>query len=189
MIAFLAFLAGYSALRYWAESRPAPTSQLLRVVWFVAITTYEWTLLRDKDWLPEFLGGRGDDAILHQAWDPDLSMLYQLQLAYHLQSMLFSLWQGAKAEMHVHHAITVLLVTISLAFGYLRFGTVVFFVHDVPDISGYLMKAAVEAQAKKVLMLAFTLLVITWVRLCKTSMYHVMSIGQCIGIVHVVGQC
>ena len=162
MITFAVFLAAFSLLRAYIEAKPAPAAQLLRVAWFVCVTLFEWSILRHQPWLPTFLGGPGGSAILEKSWEADLTFLYQLQLGYHTQSMLFSLYNGAKPEMHLHHATTLLLVTFSYVFGYLRYGAVVFFLHDIPDISGYLMKAAVEAQAKRFMMLAFTLLVLTW---------------------------
>ena len=158
----LSWLLLLSGVRYFMERRPPPAAQLMRVAWFLCITVHEWSLLRDQPWLPAFLGGNDESGILEASWDPPLVSLYEIQLGYHLQSMLFSLVLGAKPEMHLHHVNTVVLIMCSWQFGYLRIGSVVFLLHDLPDICGYVMQAVVESQLKQAMVASFVLLVITW---------------------------
>jgi hypothetical protein len=130
--------------------------------WFIFISSLEWWYLRDAPWLPSFLGGPENGEILLKSWDADLVTIYQLQIGYHIQSLIFAVINGAKPEMHVHHVVTVTLVACSYYFGYLRFGAVVFLLHDVPDIAGYLTKALVEVHSKRAILVAFVLLVGCW---------------------------
>ncbi len=89
--------------------------------------------------------------------------MYECQLGYHLQSLVFAVVLGAKPEMYLHHVVTVVLVYISWIWGFDRIGTVVFFLHDVPDITGYVMKAIVECKLQTVYQITgWLVLVVTW---------------------------
>ena len=41
---------------------------------------------------------------------------------------------GAKAEMHLHHLVTLALILLSDAAGFRRIGAIVMVLHDIPDI-------------------------------------------------------
>ena len=156
-------LACFLAIRTWTDSMPAPIPQVLRIVWFTVASYLGWALLRDKPWLLTWTGDLPDAAALVEpTYDPEFIFFYELQLAYHSQSLIFSLIKGAKPEMYLHHVVTVLLVVISFYFMQLRIGSLIMLLHDVPDIAGYMIKASVEIQHKLLMKLSFIALVITW---------------------------
>eukprot|EP00045_Choanoeca_perplexa_P003339 m.29947 g.29947 ORF g.29947 m.29947 type:complete len:259 (+) comp11991_c0_seq1:55-831(+) len=134
------------ALRLWLERllpRYPAAVQVLKVTWYIAITSYEYSLLTTVDWLPAFLGGASDAAFWPVSTRPELDTLYQLSAGYHSFSLVTALMYGAKFEMHLHHAVTVALIALSNWLGFRQVGAVVMFLHDAPDIFSSAVKGAI----------------------------------------------
>jgi hypothetical protein len=135
---------------------------LFKIAWFAGIVTYEWQTFSQYPWFPKFLGGVGRES----AWDDDLAndleVFYEIQMAYHCHSMIFSFLVGSKLEMHVHHIVTIMLIFFSNYYGYRRSGSIVFLLHDTPDIVGHAIKAAVIAEDIYLTLVLYIALLVTW---------------------------
>lgn len=55
-------------------------------------------------------------------------------MAYHCANFVGDFFYGSKFEMLVHHLVTLVLIASADILGWQRIGTLVLFVHDVPDI-------------------------------------------------------
>ena len=135
---------------------------MFKMAWFIVIALVEWRIIRESDWLPTCLGGQSNDAFWVDGDEAELQLFYEAQLAYHLHSLFFSLIAGAKPEMHVHHVVTVVLITLSDVLDYRRVGFIVFFLHDVPDITSGAIKATLQARRIPLLLLSFTIHLFSW---------------------------
>ena len=135
---------------------------LFKMFWFASIVAYEWQTLATMPWLPSFLGGAGEDSLFEEGPAEELAYFYEIQLAYHTHSMLFSYLIGSKMEMHLHHLVTIVLIVLSNVLGYRRSGAVVFTLHDTPDIVGCGIKAAVIAEDVIVTLVFYVALLVVW---------------------------
>lgn len=161
---FAATFSGFCAARLAIERRPDAASavHLFKMAWFIAITLVEWRVLREAMWLPTCLGGKTNEAFWVDGDEEELQFFYEVQLAYHLHSLLFSLVAGAKPEMHLHHVVTVLLIALSDVLGYRRVGFIVFFLHDVPDITSGAIKATLQAKRIPLLLVSYVIHLFSW---------------------------
>jgi hypothetical protein len=137
-------------------------THVFKFLWFVAIVSFEYVTLRNQPWLPKFLGGPGDASLWQAGPSEELRTFYEVQMAYHVHSMLFSVLVGSKKEMHLHHIVTIFLIYLSNHFGYRRIGAVVFVLHDAPDIVGCAIKAAVILENIKLILGTYVPLLLTW---------------------------
>ncbi len=135
---------------------------VFKFFWFITIVYVEYTTLHNKPWLPKFLGGAGDISLWDEGPSDELRVFYEVQMAYHAHSMLFSVLVGSKKEMHLHHIVTIFLIYLSNHFGFRRIGAVVFTLHDVPDIVGCAIKAAVTIEHTNLILAVYVPLLITW---------------------------
>jgi hypothetical protein len=179
MLVFAASLAGFSAVRWACEQRRQHEEarmaskqehskfglvypQLFKMVWFLAVVAYEWQTLSTMAWLPDFLGGEGSESLWDEGPEEELGHFYEIQLSYHVHSMLFAYLIGAKREMHLHHVVTIFLIVLSDMCGYRRIGSIVFTLHDTPDIVGCAIKAAVIAEDVVLTLSCYVALLATW---------------------------
>jgi hypothetical protein len=160
-------------------------THILKLVWFMCISLYEWLFLRDVAWLPSVLGGLESSSYCSSSFSTSSNKLaipedsvwnvnglgyqdsvtvfiYALQAAYHFHSQLYAIFEGAKLEMHVHHSATMLLILMSHSYGFHRIGCVIFFLHDVSDIAGYLTKSCFHSKRIVLLMASTFLLLTSW---------------------------
>lgn len=143
--------------------RPTASAvHVFKMAWFIVISLFEWRIVRDVHWLPTCLGGADNKAFWEDSEEEDLQLFYEVQMAYHLHSLLFSLLMGAKFEMHLHHIVTVVLIALSDVMGYRRIGMVVFFLHDVPDITSGAIKASLQAKRIPILLASYTIHLFSW---------------------------
>lgn len=165
-VPFFAALTVFLVTRWLAERNKSrfPTVYLHKLTWFLAIVPVEWSILRSKPYLPTILGGTpsGDKELFAPNAEDELSAFYQVQLAYHVHSMVFACVTGAKAEMHIHHIVTVALMTLSDYARFRKVGLVVLLLHDIPDIITYCIKASIQADIKPLIYFFYATLLPTW---------------------------
>lgn len=163
----------------------------------MSIVVYEYVLLVDAPWLPVYLGGTGSDSMWTPQRDDSLGLLYQASLAYHAHSCIASLVMGAKAEMHLHHGVTLSLILASDAYGYRRVGAVVMLLHDVPDIFSALIKGSIAVKHNTATVVAYAGVLLSWgyCRLYlfsqvsssmfkgKATLYHYLFSGETIRLI------
>jgi len=144
---------------------------LVKLCFFVVVSIYGYIVLKDKDYLPWALGGSGDiteafpDNFPFVSYHEDVAHYYLWGLSYHVMSLVYHLGMPKKPdfmEMFLHHVVTIFLIFFSYMSGYLRIGSLVFFLHDVTDVASYLMKTAVDTQSSLFNKFAFSNLLISW---------------------------
>eukprot|EP00042_Codosiga_hollandica_P018515 m.54624 g.54624 ORF g.54624 m.54624 type:complete len:246 (+) comp48774_c0_seq1:129-866(+) len=162
MLEFVVFLAGFLGARQVAETAGGVTVQLFKTGWFVLAVAIECYLLTDRPWVPTFMGGPQTVSLSESTWEDDITSFYFLQMAYHWHSLIYSWLKPVKAEMYLHHVVTVILIGLSHYVGYQRVGLLIYYVHDVPDIVGNIMKTVTELEVKPALVPCWALLVVTW---------------------------
>ena len=113
------------------------------------LTVLGWFVVRDKDWLPSYLGGHGQfensfrDMPLLKV---DEQVLYYGLFSFGLRteslfSHLFGEWGSDFEEMLLHDVITVFLFTGYIFSNSLAFGTMIVILHDASDIIFHFSKA------------------------------------------------
>lgn len=135
---------------------------MMKFVWFILVVLYEWHTFSSLPWFPKFLGGAGIESVFADDAANELGTFYQVQLAYHVHSMIFSFLVGSKLEMHVHHFVTILLISGSDMFGFRRCGIVVFLLHDTPDIVGCAIKASLISGGSTLTVTLYAALLFVW---------------------------
>ena len=128
-------LSAFCAIRALVEKYKKEYIHIIKLIWFVCISCIEYNFLSSATWRPVFFGGITNDNLFIRGEHVVLQSFYEIQLAYHLHSLIFAYADGAKIEMHVHHFVTVLLIVISNLTGLRPIGVYIFFLHDVPDIT------------------------------------------------------
>jgi len=160
---------------------------LFKLLWFVGISTYSYFLLRNKEWFPPSLGGKGVTATMFDGYpwievDESLRNYFMIQLAYHSHSLIYQFTltrRGDFLEMFLHHVVTIALITFSYLNNYLPMGCLVFFIHDITDIFAYLMKVAVDSQHIMLNVVCYYLLVLTWL-IGRLTIYPFIILYSCI---------
>jgi len=141
-----------------------------KLMYFIVVTIAGWKLLSRQCWFPRILGGEGD---VREVWSeypyppivPGLKHYYLIQLAYHVQSLIFHLWMPRRndyIEMNLHHSCAIFLVLFSYFNNYVRIGSLVLFVHDIADVVGYSVKASVDTNYTRCTLGLYGMLLIVW---------------------------
>jgi hypothetical protein len=141
-----------------------------KFLYFLIITVWGYILLKDQSWFPPILGGSGD---VRNCWVdypfpvplPSLKEYYMVELAYHVQSLLYHLFMPHRndfLEMTLHHSCAIFLVAFSHFQAYARVGSLVLFIHDVADILSYAIKAVVDTEYTKVTLFVYINLLVVW---------------------------
>jgi len=129
-----------------------------------------YTILSGEEWFPTILGWTGQ---IRNVWSDfprarvpiDLKIYYHVELAYHLQSLMFHLYMPRRndfLEMALHHSTASFLVLFSYFSNFVRIGAIVLFVHDVGDVVGYSVKATVDTDYRRATISIYVVLLITW---------------------------
>ena len=119
--------------------------KLYQMIYFVISTYWGWSVLKDTDWLPWYLGGMKDGKYsnLSQGFPfaPYPRAVYEYSLytfGFHMEGLvghaLFDERKNDYEEMFLHH-----VATCSLYFGYIfsnfmGIGSIIAYLHDIADI-------------------------------------------------------
>jgi hypothetical protein len=141
-----------------------------KFVYFVVVSLWGFRILKDAPFMPKSLGGSG--AAVHAFDDypfpdhlPQLKAYYQVELAYHIQSLLFHIVSEHRndyLEMMLHHTTAVLLVLFSYFCNFVNIGALVLLVHDVADVAGYAVKMSVDTGYTIVTLSIYVTLLAVW---------------------------
>jgi len=143
--------------------------QLWKVLFHSTVTIIPLVILRDQLWWPP---GRGDPS---QVWVnypyvpqlPWLREYYLFQLGYYLHAMIVTLIQKSRPnyiQMTVHHVATIGLVSVSYFMqNNVRYGTLVFWLHDVCDVPVCLTRIFVDLPWIAPIAISYFWLMIFWV--------------------------
>lgn len=141
-----------------------------KLLYFVCATAFGFYVLLDAPWMPSSLGGRGTKASVFEDYPfskptPLLSEYYLIELAYHVQSLLFHVGTPHRSdysEMMLHHLCAICLMLFSYFENFIRVGSLVLIVHDIADIAGYCIKASVDTVYTKITLSFFISLLFFW---------------------------
>jgi ceramide synthetase len=144
---------------------------LIKLCFFVTISIYGYIVLKDKEYTPWILGGSGDitesfpEEFPYVSYYEDVAYYFLWGLSYHVMSLVYHLALPKKPdfmEMFLHHICTIFLIAFSYMSGYLRIGSLIFFLHDVTDVASYLMKTSVDTQSTTFNKMTYTNLLVSW---------------------------
>lgn len=136
-----------------------------------SIVAWGFHILLDAPWFPAELGGKGDvkkcwfNGSPYQSQMPNQQFYYLIQLSYHLHSLVFQIYLSHREdfwEMALHHTVTIALIFGSYVMGEQRVGTLVLIVHDIGDVTSYLVKFMVDTDFTKTTLSFYGLLLATW---------------------------
>jgi len=104
---------------------------------FMILSDEEWWSKPETSWVPHPFEQRGK-------FRTDLQVFYMAQLAVWMYTCIVHRFVDERRKdyfvMYLHHIVTIALVGLSWAVGYMRIGILVLFVHDVSDIFVDLLK-------------------------------------------------
>jgi TLC domain len=141
-----------------------------KLLYFCCITPLGFYVLKDADWFPPSLGGSGDTENIFkgfpfQPYVPLLKEYYMIELGYHTHSLLYHMALEHRSdylEMMLHHCCAVFLVVFSYYENLVRVGSLVLIVHDIADVTAYLIKTAVDTVYTKVTLSLYAALLVNW---------------------------
>eukprot|EP00418_Pyrodinium_bahamense_P010097 CAMPEP_0179113234 /NCGR_PEP_ID=MMETSP0796-20121207/52968_1 /TAXON_ID=73915 /ORGANISM="Pyrodinium bahamense, Strain pbaha01" /LENGTH=326 /DNA_ID=CAMNT_0020811425 /DNA_START=30 /DNA_END=1010 /DNA_ORIENTATION=- len=138
----------------------------------VTMTAWAFSILRDKPWVPWFLGGSGDtrfcwsDGFPYQAIPEELRRFYLIAIGYNLSDAAMIFLETRKPdfwEMMLHHAIACSLVSYSYVLNYVRVGSLVLLLHGPVDVFINASKAFVDTPNIRVTAVSYLGMIVTYV--------------------------
>lgn len=144
-------------------------THLSKVVWYSTAGMYEFRLLQGTAWMPVILGGLGQPLnwvdVDHIEKAVVYVELYKLHMFYHTFSFVTSMLPNmpTKPEMLFHHVVTCILVWVSWYYNKSEPGTMVLFLHDVPDVPTALLKFFYSKQLKIPTLCCFLAMCTSWI--------------------------
>ena len=116
-----------------------------------------------------------------QKMELEFKGFYMLQLGYHIQSIVWHLFEEKRPDfvtMMVHHFVTVALIVGSYMSSYSRIGLLVLLVHDSSDVFVCITKAFHMCNWKKCSHVQFVVMVLVWAY-TRLYLYPFWVIGSC----------
>lgn len=150
---------------------------LFKCVYYVAMTTWCFALLREETWLPGVLGGHGatqncwTDGYPFQAVPVGLRRFYLASIGFSVSEITLLLMESRKpdfGEMLLHHVVAFSLISFSYFLNYVRIGSLVLLLHHAVDVFIHASKAFVDTEHKRTVAACYFGLVLTyaWLRVC-----------------------
>ncbi|CAE8727080.1 unnamed protein product, partial [Polarella glacialis] len=141
---------------------------VFKCCYYLAMTIWCFSLLRDEKWLPRVLGGSGDtkfcwtDNYPFQAVSADMRRFYLTAVGYHLSEVAMLLLEVRHPdfwEMLLHHTVSATLVFFSYVLNYVRIGSLVLLLHGATDVLIYASKAIVDTPATRCIVASYFALI------------------------------
>ena len=146
-------------------------SVLFKFIYFVIISTTEYTLIKNESWLPVELGGSGNIINAFINWPlHEITfyhrLIYIINLSYHTHSLIYLFLIGLKRndrnEMLIHHLVTIFIILLSWYAKFIYIGIVVMFLHNISDISTYAIKVLIDTDCNNLTIILFIAVLLTW---------------------------
>ena len=158
-------------------------SSIFKFTYFAIISIFAWVTLRDQEWMPPSMGGRGSlvnllpsetregfgDRLFYvdQGVPDSVHFYYRIASGYHMSELIFQVmfeWNRPDFyDMLLHHICTCWLLFFSMMAGCQRHGTLVLFIHDFTDVPAYMGKFFVDAAIHvSGILSSFGLVLLTW---------------------------
>jgi len=169
---------------------------LYSVVWYTISTIWGYTILKDTDFFPKCLGGRGDiwktfEEFPFQKEIPGMKLYYMANFGWHLEGLLKTLTlDGLRPdiiEMSLHHIVTCYLVGGSYLINYVNVGMTIEWLHDFTDIFISVIRFIMETKWNKMSLIVMPITLTFWFygRICVFShIIYVMHTTKVMGEEH-----
>merc|ERR1719433_902004 len=127
-----------------------------------------YLLLRKESYLPKFLGGSAENDILFENIhvNDQLMDYVAVQIAFYMHCLLFLYCEKRRndtLELVLYALNSLFLATAAYMHGYEQVAVIMFFLHDIADAFGWLLKALVQTHFKMACIAVWTILFPTWV--------------------------
>ena len=138
---------------------------------FSISTICAFYLCHDQDWMPGYLGGKGDlkNSFVDLPFpkiDPMIPVFGFINLGYRFESLLLTLSDTTRKDFHemfLHDVVTIFLF-FGYLFGYmLAIGTMIILVHDLTDVPVHITKALISTKYDRFVPHSFLLGQALWV--------------------------
>jgi hypothetical protein len=159
-------LSGPLQLKKWQEQAwQLAVHASFSVFELVILSDEEWWMKPETSWVPHPFEQRGK-------FRTDLQVFYVAQLAVWIYTCIVHRFVDERRKdyfvMYLHHIVTIALVGLSWAVGYMRIGLLVLFVHDTSDIFVDLLKMVnyLKLENRKGFFaseIAYVLCVLSWI--------------------------
>jgi len=176
-----------SPAKEWARALGAPTEerrtkfamQLVNLVFHTLSGLYLGYAIFVEGWLED--PNKVWDSYATQHHASQYLALYCFECGYHLQRLIGLLVKTRREdfwEMFIHHTVTIFLMFISLAAGWIRIGMLVLFVHDVSDVLGCFVKMVNACNMKILSVIVFFPMAACWAYLrCYLLPFYIVPIA------------
>lgn len=170
----------------WGAKVTRCCEAVFKCAYYLFMTAWAFSLLRDKPWMPWVLGGSGEtrfcwsDGFPFQVMPEDLKTFYLTAIGYHLAEVVLHVAEFGLPDfwdMLLHHTVTIFLVSFSYVLNYVRVGSLVMFLHGSTDIFIYFSKVIVDTTNVRLMAISYFALVISyaWFRIFVFPMYVMRS--------------
>jgi hypothetical protein len=159
-------LAGRIQMKKWQEqSWQLAVHVSMSILEFCILSDEEWWSKPETSWVPHPFEQRGK-------FRTDLQIFYIAQLGIWIYTCYIHRFVDERRKdyyvMYMHHIVTIALVGLSWAVGYMRIGVLVLFIHDVSDIFVDLLKMVnyLKLEGQKGFFLseiAYVVCVLSWI--------------------------
>ncbi|KAF8820243.1 longevity-assurance protein (LAG1) domain-containing protein [Cardiosporidium cionae] len=143
---------------------------VFKALFFVTITLYAFTSLKEYEWFPEELGGGGNSSLFWEGYPFQhtagfLRWYFYINGGFQLCSLIFLLTEQPMPdfwETLLQNTCAIFLISFSYLANLLRIGSVIMFCHDFCDIFSSGCKALVDTSLKPLTLCLFFCLVASW---------------------------
>jgi ceramide synthetase len=127
-----------------------------KVFFYIANVYFGYNVLKDVEFFPTWLGGKGDFANLYKDEKMNIffdkpayfNLYYMIYLSHNLTDLVYLLFIYEKQTdfplMFLHHSCTISLIVFSYLTNHSNFGVIVMFIHDIADILVYYMRSVIN---------------------------------------------
>jgi hypothetical protein len=144
---------------------------LFKTAYALSLTAYIYYHLRNQDFFPRLLGGKGAfintlQSYPYQKHPEFLSVIVRTQAGYHLSGLIRHFVDVRKKdfiEMGLHHGLSVFLFTGAYLMNLFECVIVVSYCHDICDIFANVTKLLAETRFEKATACTFVSLMVLWV--------------------------
>ncbi len=139
------------------------TSHMFKGLYYLFITIYGYIVLKDLDYFPTYLLGKGYMPNMFAKGYPDsyyhikpkgYDLYYMICLSYFSCDLLWLLFvyerQSDFINMLLHHVCTISLISFSYLTNYSNIGTIILFLHNETDIFVHLTRLLLQTDAPEI---------------------------------------
>ncbi|CAH1112725.1 unnamed protein product [Psylliodes chrysocephalus] len=151
-----------------------------KLLYYTMIFSYGFVVMWNKPWFWDI--SKCWDDIHNQIVTTDIWLYYMVPLSFYwslLVTQFFDVKRKDFWEMFAHHVITIVLMSLSWIFRFIRIGTLVLLVHDFSDIFLEAAKVTHYAKLNKLRDICFGMFAVSWL-VTRLGIYPLWIIWDCI---------